>query len=165
MLVATDVHYVSDAEARAAALVFDTWASADPSAEYTHTATEFAAYEPGKFFKRELPCLLPLLRDVLARHPIHIVIVDGFVDLPAGPGLGRHVHAALAEVAVVGVAKNPYPGAPAVEVHRGSTQPLFVSAAGIGAEEAARCVESMAGPHRFPALLLRTDHLARGLAP
>lgn len=163
MIVATDVHYLSDAEARAAAVVFDGWPSATWVAEHTQIATGFAPYRPGEFFRRELPCLRPLLDVVRAMHAIEIVIVDGYVDLRDAPGLGRHLHDEMPDVAVVGVAKNPYPGAPAIEVIRGGAQALWVTAAGIDPSHAAEHVRSMDGPHRIPTLLRRVDHLARGL--
>jgi deoxyribonuclease V len=164
MIVATDVHYLSDAEARAAAVVFDAWPSTTWIAQHTQIATGFAAYRPGEFFRRELPCLRPLLDVVRAMHAIEIVIVDGYVDLAGAPGLGRHLHDEMPDVAVVGVAKNPYPGAPAIEVRRGGgTHALWVSAVGIDPLHAAEHVRSMDGPHRIPTLLRRVDHLARGL--
>ena len=162
-LAATDVHYFSDTEARAAAVVFDAWVSAVATAEHAEIATGFAEYRPGEFFRRELPCLLPLLQRVRSEHGVSIVVVDGYVDLPDGPGLGRHLHEAMPDVAVVGVAKNPFRGAPAIEVRRGGAQPLWVSAVGLDPAEAAAGVLGMAGPYRMPTLLRRVDHLARGL--
>ncbi len=67
--------------------------------------------------------------------------------------------------AVVGVAKNPFRSASPIEVFRGgSKRPLFVTAVGIDAKQAAHHVEKMAGPHRFPLLLQRVDALSRGRA-
>ena len=76
MLVATDVHYLSETEARAAAVVFEAWTAADPVAELTELATGFAAYRAGEFYRRELPCLEPLLHRVRSLHAIEIVIVE-----------------------------------------------------------------------------------------
>ena len=44
-LAATDVHYLSDTEARAAAVVFDGWASAVATAEHAEIA-HFQLAEP-----------------------------------------------------------------------------------------------------------------------
>jgi deoxyribonuclease V len=164
MLIATDVHYLSDDRARAAALVFHDWTSATAVAEYTEEVTGFAPYRPGEFFRRELPCLLAVLRRALAQHAVEIVIVDGYVDVAQGPGLGRYLRDALPQTAVVGVAKNRYVKAPAVEVIRGHARPLFVSAVGIDVDDAAQGVGRMHGPYRLPTLLVRTDHLARAIA-
>lgn len=123
-----------------------------------------ADYEPGAFYRRELPCLL----DVLARGPrADIVVVDGYVWLGDGKaGLGAHLHAALGG-AVVGVAKTRFAGATdAIAVCRGvSRAPLYVSAAGMSTEEAAAMVAAMHGPYRVPTLLKRVDMLARRSQP
>ncbi|MEM6292981.1 MAG: endonuclease V [Myxococcota bacterium] len=169
MLVATDVHYLSDTHARAAAVVFARWDDPMPAATYTQIATGFAPYVPGRFFERELPCLMPLLHWVLAAHDVDTVLVDGYVNLgPEHPGLGRHVLDALREdgrtPTMVGVAKTAFDGAPAEAVVRGSgSTPLWVTAAGgMTNAEAANAVRSMDGRHRLPTLLLLVDHLARG---
>ncbi|HUJ62303.1 MAG TPA: hypothetical protein VLX92_27540 [Kofleriaceae bacterium] len=121
-----------------------------------------AAYQPGRFFARELPYLEAAL--VRLGEPLAAALVDGYVWLGDGvPGLGAHLHAALGgAVAVVGVAKSRYRGAPAIEVVRGdSRRPLYVTAAGLDAAEAAAHVRAMHGPHRIPALVKRADTLAR----
>lgn len=74
---------------------------------------------------------------------------------------GRRAHAGP----VIGVAKTRFAGADAIEVVRGdSARPLYVTAVGIDAAHAARCVTGMAGEFRIPALLQRVDALARGHA-
>jgi deoxyribonuclease V len=63
---------------------------------------------------------------------------------------------------VVGVAKRPFRGAPALEVLRGaSARPLYVTAIGIDAAHAADGVRRMHGAHRIPTLLTRVDRLCR----
>jgi deoxyribonuclease V len=93
------------------------------------------------------------------------VIVDGYVWLDAAgkPGLGAHLHAALdGRTIVIGVAKSRFEGAPAVPLVRGSSRsPLFVSAAGLSAEEAAQHIAQMSGSFRLPTLLKRVDQLSR----
>ena len=167
MLVATDVHYDSDTEARSAAVVFERWSDPGPVATYTHRATGFGPYVPGRFFERELPCLLPLLRWVMTAHDVDTVIVDGYVDLGDGPGLGRHLLQALLEdgltPTMVGVAKTGFDGAEAEPVLRGtSATPLWVTACGMTNAAAADHVRGMHGRFRMPTLLLLVDHLARG---
>ncbi len=167
MILATDVHYLSEVEARAAAVVFEHWDDPAPVAMYSDQATGFGAYIPGRFYERELPCLLPLLNWLLSAHDVHTVVVDGYVDLGEEPGLGRHVARALAESgfrpSLVGVAKTQFDGAPAQSVLRGeSSTPLWVTASGVPATEAADHVRSMHGRFRMPTLLLLVDHIARG---
>jgi deoxyribonuclease V len=65
---------------------------------------------------------------------------------------------------VIGVAKTRFATAThAVEVHRGSAaRPLYVTATGLPAAEAAGLVRSMSGRYRLPDALRRVDALARG---
>lgn len=66
------------------------------------------------------------------------------------------------KVPVVGVAKTPFHSAAAVEIIRGTSQsPLYVTAVGMDAAEAAQRIEGMAGQFRIPTLLRRVDQLAR----
>jgi len=168
MIVATDVGY-EGTTATAAVVGFDAWSDERARVEHTAVSTTAAPYKPGAFFERELPSVLPLVRRLCVDHGARIVVVDGYVDLGSKLGLGGHLRNALAadglDVTAIGVAKNPFRGAPAVELHRGSSgRPLYVSALGVETTDAARWIESMHGPHRMPTLLRRVDQLARGVA-
>ena len=159
-IVCVDVDY-RPACAVAAAVWFRGWDAATPDSETTCVVRGVPDYEPGAFFRRELPCLLAVLPLSPAAD---IVIVDGYAWLgPGRPGLGAHLFDALGRTTpVVGVAKTRFRSADAVPVVRGaSTSPLFVTAAGCDAHEAAALVRSMAGPYRVPDLLTRADRLAR----
>ena len=163
MIICVDVDYRSDAVVTAC-VAFAAWTDASPAHEVVlRSDTPAAAYAPGRFFERELP----YIRDALAKlgQPIDLVIVDGYVWLgPGHAGLGAHLHAAITKP-VVGVAKTAYLSAPALEVVRGaSKRPLYVTAEGIAAAEAAAHVRAMDGPFRIPTLLKRADTLARGHA-
>jgi deoxyribonuclease V len=151
---------------RVACVVANSWVAASPKSERVLELQDVKAYRPGFFFERELPGLLAVL--ALVAEPLEVIVVDGYVELgEAGePGLGAHLHEALGrKVAVVGIAKRPYRRSTfARQVLRGGSQvPLFVTARGIPADEAARHVETMHGPHRIPTLAKHVDHLARGL--
>ena len=74
-----DVDY-RDTGARAAVLLADTWTSAAPSAGHSLDLTEVAAYEPGQFYKRELPCLLALLE----RLPVPLGALQALVAARQG---------------------------------------------------------------------------------
>ena len=170
MIACIDVDYTdgpAGTRARAACVVFPSWSAAAPTAEHLRELTAVADYVPGRFFERELPCALAVLEQV--EHPLTTVVVDGYVVLDAAGklGMGGHLHAALGgRIAVVGVAKNPYPGAPAIEVHRGdSSRPLYVTALGVTPELAATQVEQMHGRFRLPTLLKRVDRLCRDGRP
>ncbi len=63
---------------------------------------------------------------------------------------------------MIGVAKTRFSGAASVEVRRGDSQkPLYVTAAGVSAEDAASRISEMHGPFRIPTLLKQVDTLAR----
>lgn len=162
MIVALDVDYRTD-RVVTAAVSFAAWT--DAAATHEHARVEMTApadYEPGSFYKRELPYLCAILAELDAPE---LVVIDGFVSLDAGaPGLGAHLHAALAaQPPIVGVAKRPWRGGAAgVAIVRGDSHaPLYVTAVGIDVAAAARHVASMHGPHRIPTLLKRVDRLAR----
>jgi deoxyribonuclease V len=162
MFAVLDVDYDEIAStANAAAVVFAQWQDAAPISEYTVRCSEIQPYVPGEFFKRELPCLLTILDQV--QEPLRLIVIDGYVSLAGKPGLGLHLWDALGgKVPIVGVAKTQFHCADAVEVFRGeSKNPLYVTAAGINAAEAARHIKLMSGEFRIPALLRRVDQLAR----
>jgi deoxyribonuclease V len=159
---AIDVHYPDTGGARAALVV-----GAEPTfpaivQERVCWLEEALPYEPGRFFKRELPCIRAVLEGV---EPLELLIVDGYVDLdPDGrPGLGAHVREELG-LPVIGVAKTAFHTAThAIEVLRGeATKPLYVTAAGLPVADAAAYVTAMTGPFRLPDALRRVDALARG---
>jgi len=163
LIACVDVDYRA-AGAVAAGVWLRGWPADAPKAEAVAWCPAAADYEPGAFYRRELPCLVA----VLARGPAtDIVVVDGYAWLGVGrPGLGAHLHVHLNGPAVVGVAKTRFAGAAAagvaVPVLRGSSRsPLYVSAAGVDRAAAAGWVAAMAGPHRLPAMLGRDDRLAR----
>lgn len=162
-----DVHYPEHA-AVTAAVGFTAWSDATSVIEYvTRSDVEPAPYEPGAFYKRELPFLLEAVTQVERRHLVEAVIIDGHVWLREGePGLGARLYETIAaRSAVVGVAKSAFARGSAVPVLRAnSSQSLFVTAAGMDAERAAELVRSMHGSHRVPTLLKRADQLARGHA-
>ena len=157
---ALDVHY-SKIGAAAACVLFARWEDAAPArVAALRVASSVAAYVPGAFYLRELPCLLAVLR--IVHEPLACVVIDGYAWLgDQRPGLGARLYDAIG-VPVVGVAKTPFRGAPAIEILRGqSKRPLFVTAAGMRAEEAADRVKHMHGQFRVPTLLAATDRACR----
>lgn len=161
-----DAHY-DKRGAVAAAVVAQQWSDAAPCEERVLAMPAALPYRSGAFFERELPCLIAVLSAL--QSAIGAILIDGYVVLDAqgSPGLGAHLHAHLGgAVPVVGVAKTAYRGAAfAMPVCRGASQrPLFVTAAGMAAAEAARLVQGMHGAHRLPTLIARVDRLARASA-
>jgi deoxyribonuclease V len=162
MIACVDVDY-REKEAVAACVLFRAWTDADSASEHVERLPGVEPYRPGEFYRRELPCLLAVLRDVA--EPLETVVIDGYVWLrdEDTPGLGGHLFEALGRsVPIVGVAKTRFAGASAEAVCRGdSRRPLYVSAAGMERVVAARCVQLMHGPYRIPTLLKRVDQLCR----
>ena len=161
---AVDVLYPEEGGGRAALVVAADERFAAIASEHVVWLDQVAPYEPGHFYRRELPAI----QAVLAAGPaLDLLIVDGFVDLdPAGrPGLGAHVHRAIG-IPVIGVAKTAFRTAThAVAVRRGTAvKPLYVTAAGLSVARAASLVEAMAGDYRLPDALRRVDALTRGRA-
>jgi deoxyribonuclease V len=164
MLIAClDVDYRSQG-AVAAGVWFRGWGSAAAEFESAVSLSEVAEYEPGSFYRRELPCMLAVLK---TGPQADVVVVDGYVWLAdRAAGLGAHLHAVTGGV-VVGVAKSRFAGATsAVPVCRGrSRSPLYVTAVGMSVTEAAESVTGMHGPYRVPTLLRRVDALTRYSSP
>src|SRR5262245_27366881 len=113
-IACVDVHYCEDT-AKAAAILFNGWQADRPISQWTVEITGIAPYEPGRFFRRELPCLTQLLSIIPVE--LDIVVIDGYVWLDDSqlPGLGARLYDAIGRV-VVGVAKTRFQGAPGIEV-------------------------------------------------
>ena len=164
MIACTDVHY-TNTRATAACILFHDWSDAHSDLAITEPVDEPAPYEPGRFYRRELPALLSVVSKLTVRP--EVIIIDGYVWLGDWdhPGLGAHLHKALGgNAAVIGVAKKLFRRGPAVQcVRRGtSVKPLYVSAAGMDLYEAAARIVELHGEFRVPTLLKRVDRLCRG---
>jgi len=165
MILAVDVQY-SNNNAVAGGVVFESWQDEKAQKECTSLIEGVVRYEPGKFYKRELPCILKLIEEHHLKP--ETIVVDGYVFLDgcSKAGLGKYLYDVLnGEVAVVGVAKRRYQymGAP-YEVYRGtSSRPLYVTAVGMDIEEAKENVLAMHGTHRLPILIKRVDQICRGI--
>lgn len=163
MIAFTDVHY-REHDATAACVLASSWEASEPSAAWTRVVAPIAPYEPGAFFKRELPCLLEVLRPA---PPLTAIVIDGYVwlDEVKAPGLGAHLFSALgARVPVLGLAKTAFKGsAMATAVPRpGSTKPLFLTCIGMDEATALAHIDRLHGTFRLPTLVKRVDALARG---
>jgi deoxyribonuclease V len=162
MMVCLDVDY-RELVTVSACVGFESWDASVALFETTHRSAKASPYQPGKFYLRELPCLLAALDDLPERPSL--IVVDGYVWLgPESKGLGAHLFDALGgAIPVVGVAKNRFRSASgAIEVMRGSSKrPLYVSSIGMDAHEAALGVANMAGEHRIPTMLKRVDRVCR----
>jgi deoxyribonuclease V len=162
MLACVDVDYREDVTV-AACVLFRRWTDGTEAANLVDRGPVAAPYEPGQFYRRELPHLLRVLAGVQER--LEAIVVDGYVWLgEEKPGLGAHLYEALCrEVPVIGVAKTPYvTTGPALPIVRGqSLRPLLVTAIGMETATAAEHIRTMHGAHRIPTLLNRVDRLCR----
>lgn len=139
---------------------FLNWYDDHPSAKrLTHLDIQ-AKYVPGRFFERELPCLLFALKQETVEF--EVIVIDGFVHLkpPLKKGLGYYLYESMPySAAVIGVAKNPLKVADSyVPVLRGkSCKPLFVSSINFSTDRAAELIKNMHGPFRLPTLIKMAD--------
>ena len=164
MILAVDVQY-SENNGVAAGVLFENWQDEKTLKECVSLIEGVAGYEPGKFFKRELPCILKLIAEYHLKP--EIIIVDGYVFLDgfSKAGLGKHLFDALnGEISVVGIAKKRFKDIDSrFEVYRGnSRKPLYITAVGIDLEQAKRNVRAMHGENRLPTLIKRVDQICRG---
>ncbi|WP_338873453.1 endonuclease V [Myxococcus stipitatus] len=162
MLACLDVDYRPDVTV-AACVVFRDWTDATEATHHVDRGPPAAEYEPGQFYRRELPHLLRVL--ALVPEKLEAIVVDGYVWLGEDkPGLGAHLYEALGRaVPVIGVAKTAFHSSGiAVPVLRGQSQrPLFVTAVGMSTATAAEHLQRMHGDARRPTLLGRVDRLCR----
>ena len=164
MKLAIDVHYCNNEYAVAAGVLFSDWQSSTCTNKLSVKINEIEPYEAGSFFKRELPCILSLLKEI--KENIEIIVIDGYVTLGEEnrPGLGAHLHNKLSKkVPIIGVAKNSFTGTPKdCEVLRGlSKNPLYITSIGISLSEAKNYIKQMHGNYRVPTLLKLVDSECR----
>jgi deoxyribonuclease V len=164
VILAVDVHYADD-HATVAGVAFADWADAQPQRSFVQHLPAAASYEPGRFFERELPCIMALLQS----HQLQpaCVLVDGYVflDGQSEPGLGKHLFDALrGQASVIGVAKTSFRliGLDHWVLRGDSKRPLYVTCVGEDLANAKAAVAAMHGPHRIPSLLKLVDQLCRG---
>lgn len=165
MILITDVYY-NDNGAYTAGVIAANWKDEKPEYETLVHLPDAAEYVPGKFYLRELPCILELLKKIAYKPDV--IIIDGYVTLgkEQKDGLGMHLYKALnSHSAVIGIAKSKYKDTPEETViFRGkSRRPLYITSAGMYLEEAKNIVLEMHGPNRIPTLIKRADQLSRNL--
>jgi deoxyribonuclease V len=165
MILAIDVFYEQN-KAKIIGIIFNKWADEKFAQKIELFRQDIAEYEPGAFYKRELPCILDVLEQI-DLTTLQYIIVDGYVYLDDEKklGLGGYLYDAIEQkVPVIGVAKNHFANNTkyVIEVLRGESQkPLYVTAVGTDLEEAAKNVKNMHGEYRFPTLLKELDILTK----
>ncbi|CAD7815542.1 hypothetical protein CHRY9390_02990 [Chryseobacterium aquaeductus] len=109
MIYAFDTYYYPDF-ALTVCLAFEDWASAQEQEIFKEKTIINADYESGAFYKRELPCILSLLKEIELKSE-DIIIVDGYVTLnnDGKIGLGGYLYEALyKKYPIAGIAKNEF---------------------------------------------------------
>ena len=165
MKIVIDVGYDND-KANIAAVSFENWTDEKPLDTKKVLLNNIAAYEPGQFYKRELPCLEEILRHY-DLEKTDTIIVDGFVWLNSEKkkGLGAYLYEVLdIKIPIIGVAKRAFHGENkwCRRIERGeSKNPLYVTTEGINVDKAAKLIQDMHGDFRIPTMLKMVDQLSR----
>ena len=164
-ILAIDVHYREN-EAKSVCIAFEKWSDIQPHETYIKMVSPIEEYEPGAFYKRELPCIVEILKN-LDLSTVQFVIIDGYVylDNDEKAGLGHYVFEYLErKIPVIGVAKTSFHQntEKVLPILRGDSQsPLYISSIGIELNEAADNIRHMAGEYRIPTLLKQLDSITK----
>ena len=165
MFLTIDVHY-KETYAKTVLLFFENWQSETASKIVTHSTHEVLDYEPGAFYKRELPCIMNALKEV-SLEALETIIVDGhvYVDNDGKYGLGGHLYEALEKkFPIIGVAKTSFQSnkETVVEILRGeSKNSSMFFATGLNKEVAANHIQNMFGDYLLVFLLKLINQLAK----
>ena len=165
MIYAFDTYYFDD-YANTICIAFEEWTSENEAKIFTEKTEITSDYESGAFYKRELPCILSLLKKINLKEG-DIIIVDGYVTLDndGKTGLGGYLYEALDQkFTVIGIAKNGFnpPDFQRREIYRGESKtPLFLTVKGADVDKIKQKIEQMHGNFRIPALLKKLDQLTR----
>lgn len=165
MILAIDVHYRENT-AKAVGALIQNWSDAAALQHVITYIDPVEEYEPGSFYKRELPCIIEVLKGI-DLNQLGYLVVDGFVvlDDSGKPGLGAYVYENLPlKIPVIGVAKSKFHNNQqhVIPVLRGeSANPLYVTAMGVDVQVAADYIKSMHGDFRLPAVLKELDRITK----
>lgn len=165
MIYAFDTFYYEDF-AKTVCIAFENWTSETESFIYSENTEISSDYESGAFYKRELPCILSLLKKINLKEG-DLIIVDGYVTLDnrGKIGLGGYLYESLdKKYPVIGIAKNGFASEDDLRktIFRGESKtPLFLTTVGIDSDDIKIKVENMFGAYRIPTLLKKLDQLTR----
>ncbi len=166
MILAIDVQYNEKKNTAQAVGILFNWKDNKPIQTINKKIVAIEPYIPGEFYKRELPCIKEVMKD-LNLNEIKTLIVDGHVytNNDQKYGLGGYVWQTYQEkIPVIGVAKKSFHGneKTVTPLYRGTSKaPLFVSSIGMEREKAVKHIAEMHGKYRIPTLLKEVDRLTR----
>lgn len=165
MILAFDTYYFEN-KAKTVCVVFENWNDVVPVDVVDEIIEGVEEYEPGQFYKRELPCIMSLLKKIDLKC-VKVIVVDGFVVLDDNgkKGLGGYLYEELdGQIPIIGVAKSNFFSNKknSIPLLRGeSKKPLYVTAQGVELDEAVECIKIMDGSYRMPTLLKIVDSMSR----
>jgi deoxyribonuclease V len=169
MIYCFDTYYGED-YAKTAVIGIEDYTAAEANFVLNDTINKVDDYESGAFYKRELPCLLSIIKKLHLDSTKDIFVIDGYVLLSdeGKPGLRGYLFEAFeGQIPVIGVAKNDFASLQKLKrsVYRGkSKKPLFVSALGYDLQEAGEHILKMHGAFRIPGILKLADQKCREYA-
>ena len=161
MKLAIDVYYYND-KAKSVGGLFNDWEDQAPTKIISTNSYDILEYESGSFYKRELPCILDLLKQV-DKPNIDTIIIDGYVYLndEGKGGLGYFLYQQLdRQIPIIGVAKKAFYNNDIFvdKIYRGeSLSPLYITSIGVDLNEASINIKNMAGKYRIPNILKIVD--------
>jgi deoxyribonuclease V len=165
MILAFDTYYFEN-NAKTVCIQFEKWNDFTITKTFEETLSDVEEYKSGEFYKRELPCILSLLKSIDLSE-CEAIIIDGFViiDDNQNNGLGGYLYNSLnCKIPIIGVAKNNFLKIEKFkkEILRGeSKKPLYITSKGINLNKAAELIKKMDGKYRIPDLLKKVDSLGR----
>lgn len=165
MILAFDTYYF-DNKAKTVALTFKNWEDSIEQNIFSELLENAEEYTSGEFYKRELPCILSLIKNINPKE-IELIIIDGFVYLndDLKKGLGAYLYESLNQkVPIIGVAKTDFISLKSNKrlLLRGeSKNPLYITAIGIHLDKATSNIQLMHGEYRIPTLLKRLDMITK----
>lgn len=134
--------------------------------EYRIIVNDVEPYQSGKFYKREMPCLLALIEKI--GEPFDVIVIDGYVYLNGTDkaGLGKYLYDNLViKKPVIGIAKTHfYDIGQEYAIHRGiSKHPLYVTCVDFDLNLAKNFVQTLQGKNTIPDMIKMVDLLSRGI--
>jgi deoxyribonuclease V len=164
MVLALDVHYKGHI-AKAVGVLFE-WEDIMPKEIIIEYVEKIEEYIPGEFYKRELPCLLKIIKKINLKA-IEAIIIDGYVyiDNNFKYGLGGILWENLEQqIPIVGIAKTSFFSNKDTvkELFRGcSKKPLFISSIDYNVEKITEKIMNMSGNYRMPNILIELDRITK----
>ena len=162
--------------------IFNKWGDEHVSKFITADVKVDSDYIPGEFYKRELPGIVELLKQV-DLNEFEAIVIDGYVYLDDTTnikgGLGKHLREALEKhyanrkvgkrLEIIGVAKSLYGSRDSYYglCYRGeSKKPLYITSLNMYSGKYGkilttyhniRCIKKMAGSYRIPTIIKEVD--------